>query len=278
MQLNIKFPVDNPTIKFISLASGSSGNCYFLGYDDYGILIDAGISSKNIKKYLKEVGIPMETIMAVLITHDHADHVKHVSHLGEKLHIPIYATKQTHEGINKNYCVKEKLHTSIRFIEKETPISIRDFLVTAFEVPHDGTDNVGYCIEINNKIFSFVTDLGEITPLVASYICKANYLILEANYDEEMLKMGSYPAHLKQRIASRTGHMSNLATANFLANNLTESIEYIWLCHLSKDNNHPELAYKTVEWKLRTNGVLVGKDVQLATLKRSSPSELYEFE
>lgn len=278
MQLNIKFPVDNPTIKFLSLASGSSGNCYFLGYDDYGILIDAGISPKNIKKCLKEADIAMESILAVLITHDHADHIKSVAYLGEKLHIPIYATALTHEGINKNYCIKEKLYNCIRFIEKQNPILIRDFHVTAFEVPHDGTDNVGYCIEINSKIFSFVTDLGEITPLVASYICKANYLILEANYDEEMLRMGPYPAYLKKRITSRTGHMSNLATANFLADNLTESIKYIWLCHLSKDNNHPELAYKTVEWRLRSNGIMVGKDVQLVALKRNSPSQLYEFE
>ncbi|NDV58856.1 MBL fold metallo-hydrolase [Bacteroides sp. 519] len=278
MQLNINFPEDNhPPIRFISLASGSSGNCYFLGYNDYGILIDAGISPKNIRKHLKEVNIAMESVQAVLITHDHADHIKSVTYLSEKLHIPIYTTALTHEGINKNYCIKEKLYNNVHHIQKEQPFIIKDFSITAFEVPHDGTDNVGYTIKVNHKTFSFVTDLGEITPLVASYICNTNYLILEANYDEEMLKMGPYPAYLKRRIASNTGHLSNLATANFLADNLTESVEYIWLCHLSKDNNHPELAYKTVEWKLRNKGILVGKDLQLIALKRNSPSQLYEF-
>lgn len=278
MQLKIEYPSETTKIKFISLASGSSGNCYYVGYKDHGILIDAGIGPRTIKKHLKDVNIPMESILAVFITHDHADHIKSVAQLGEKLHIPIYATQLTHDGINKNYCIKEKLYNSARYIEKERPITIKDFRVTAFEVPHDGTDNVGYCIEINNSIFSFLTDLGEITEKAAHYICKANYLILEANYDEEMLKMGPYPNYLKERISSTTGHLSNQVTADFLAENLTESIKHIWLCHLSKDNNHPELAYKTVEWKLRTKGIIVGKDVQLLALKRNSPSQLYELE
>ena len=127
-------------------------------------------------------------------------------------------------------------------------------------------------------LYTSLTDLGEITPTAAHYISKAHYLILEANYDEEMLKMGPYPQYLKERIASKTGHMSNSDTAEFLAENITEHLRYIWLCHLSKDNNHPELAYKTVEWKLKNKGVIVGKNVQLLALKRNTPSELYVFE
>lgn len=265
-------------VRFISLASGSSGNCCYIGTSTYGILIDAGIAVRTIKKTLKEVGIGIETIRAVFITHDHADHIKAVGGLGEKLHIPIYATARIHEGINKNYCITEKLHSSIRYLEKEQPMQLEDFRVVSFEVPHDGTDNVGYCIEIDGKVFSFLTDLGEITPTAANYIRKANYLILEANYDDEMLQMGNYPQYLKDRIISRTGHMSNIDTAVFLAENITEEMKYIWLCHLSKDNNHPELAYKTVEWKLRQKGIVVGKDVQLYALKRNTPSELYVFE
>ena len=155
---------------------------------------------------------------------------------------------------------------------------MEDFAITAFEVPHDGTDNVGYCMNIDGKIFSFLTDLGHITPTAAEYICKANYLVLEANYDEEMLKMGPYPQYLKERIAGPNGHMSNRETADFLAENINESLKYIWLCHLSKDNNHPELAYKTVELSLRNKGVIVGKDVQVIALKRNTPSDVYEFE
>lgn len=262
----------------MSLASGSSGNCYYIGTKKYGILIDAGIAVRTIKKRLKEAGIGMETIRAVFITHDHADHIKAVGGLGEKLNIPIYTTSRIHEGINRSYCMTEKLHSSARYLEKQHPMQLEDFLIESFEVPHDGTDNVGYCIRIDGKVFSFLTDLGEITPTAAEYIKKANYLILEANYDEEMLRMGSYPPYLKERIISCTGHLSNMAAAEFLSENITEDLQYIWLCHLSKDNNHPELAYKTVEWKLREKGIIAGKDVQLCALKRTTPSEVYEFE
>ncbi|WP_279060335.1 MBL fold metallo-hydrolase, partial [Gemmiger formicilis] len=204
--------------------------------------------------------------------------IKAVGHLGEKMNIPVYTTARIHEGINRSYCMTEKLSTSVRYLEKQVPMMLEDFRIESFEVPHDGTDNVGYCIEIDGKVFSFLTDLGEITPTAADYISKANYLILEANYDEEMLKMGPYPQYLKERIAGPNGHMSNRETADFLAENINESLKYIWLCHLSKDNNHPELAYKTVELSLRNKGIIVGKDVQVIALKRNTPSDIYEFE
>ena len=154
-------------VKFISLASGSSGNCYYIGTESYGILIDAGIAARTIKKTLKELGIGMENILAVFVTHDHADHIKAVGGLGERLNIPIYSTALVHQGINKSYCVTEKLSSSIRYLEKYQPIQLRGFHIESFEVPHDGTDNVGYCIEIDGKVFSFLTDLGENTPVAA---------------------------------------------------------------------------------------------------------------
>ncbi len=262
-------------IKFISLASGSSGNCYYIGTEKYGILIDAGIAVRTIKKGLKEAGISMDMVRAVFVTHDHADHIKAVGGLGEKLNIPIYTTARIHEGINRSYCMTEKLHSSARNLEKQQPMQLEDFTIESFEVPHDGTDNVGYCIQIDGKVFSFLTDLGEITPTAAEYIKKANYLILEANYDDEMLRMGSYPPYLKERITSRTGHMSNIATAEFISENMTGHLQYIWLCHLSKDNNHPELCWKTIENRLFYEGIRVGKDVSLTALTRTRPSPLY---
>ena len=266
-------------IKFLSLASGSSGNCYYLGTDTYGILIDAGIGVRTIRKHLKDYGLALERVQAIFVTHDHADHIKSVGTLGEKYGIPVYSTPEVHVGINKNYCMTEKLTSaSVRYIYKEEPMQLLDFKITAFEVPHDGTDNVGYCIEVGGRVFSFLTDLGNITPVAAKYIGMANHLVIEANYDDEMLKMGPYPKHLKERIAGPNGHMCNRDTAEFLAKNMHERLENIWLCHLSKDNNHPELAYKTVEFILRGNGICVGKDVQLACLKRNTPSEYMVFE
>ena len=218
-------------------------------------------------------------IHAVFIPHDHADHIKAVGHLGEKLHIPIYSTPAVHEGINLNKCMREPLtQQCIHYIEKEKAFTFKDFTITPFEVPHDGTDNVGYTIEIDHKVFTFATDLGEITPTVATYLKKATYLILEANYEDEMLRMGRYPQFLKERVASRTGHLSNQAAADFLSNNYQDNWKYVWLCHLSKDNNHPELAYKTIESQLRARGIIVGKELNLLPLKRTTSSDLYEFE
>ncbi|KAA6323299.1 putative metallo-hydrolase YycJ, partial [termite gut metagenome] len=144
--------------------------------------------------------------------------------------------------------------------------------------PHDSTDNVGYCIEIGEIVFSFLIDMGEITPLAARYIRKANYLIVEANYDEEMLRTGSYDTKLKERIDGKTGHLSNDALADFLAEHTTGILRHIWLCHLSKNNNTPELAYETIGRGLRGKGLVLGRDIRLDVLKRSTVSGPYEME
>lgn len=264
-------------LRFLSLASGSSGNCYYLGNSLYGILIDAGIGIRTIKRILKENGIPFESIIGLFITHDHADHIKAAGCLGEKHHIPVYSTEKIHAGMNLSYCMTEKISSSKRIIEKERPLQLQDFVITPFEVPHDGTDNIGYLIEYNGQKFAFATDLGYISEHVAGYLKQANYLVIEANYDEEMLRHGPYPYHLKLRIANKNGHMNNDETANFIARNITPQLKYIFLCHLSKENNHPELAYKTIEYRLSQEGIRVGEDVQLVTLKRNRPTGIYIF-
>jgi phosphoribosyl 1,2-cyclic phosphodiesterase len=262
---------------FLSLASGSSGNCYYLGTFYFGILIDAGISVRRIKKILKEYEVGFEKIQAILVTHDHADHIKSVGCLGETLHIPVYTTESVHAGISKSRYVEEILIQSRRVIEKEVMFTIRDFRITAFEAPHDSSDNVGYSIEYGDQTFVVVTDVGHITDTVAKYACKANHLVLEANYDEEMLQAGSYPDFLKERVSSQSGHLSNHDAAEFLAVNYTPKLKDVWLCHLSRDNNHPELAYKTVDLRLFQEGIRVGKDLSLTILKRTTPSDMYEL-
>ena len=263
---------------FFSWASGSSGNCSAVGTSESGLLIDAGIGIRTIKKVLKDRAIDLSQIMAVLVTHDHADHIKTVGYLGEKLNIPVYSTAGVHRGIAKSRYVEETLTGSKRIIEKEIPFQIEDFTITAFQVPHDSTDSVGYYIEYGNHKFTIATDVGHITETVGEYICKANHLVLEANYDEEMLRFGSYPQFLKERITSPTGHLSNKEAAEYLATHYTPELKDIWLCHLSKDNNHPELAYKTVDIRLFDEGIRVGKDVSLVALKRTTPSDIYEFD
>lgn len=266
-------------VKFMSLGSGSSGNCYFLGTDKGSILIDAGVGIRTIKKIFKEYSLNLEKVQAVLVTHDHADHIKAVGHLGEKHHIPIYSTQEIHEGISRSYCMTEKLSSERKkFIRKGETFELADFTVTCFEVPHDGTDNVGYRIKCEEKTFVFLTDIGHVTETAAQFISQADFLVMEANYDETMLQMGPYPQHLKVRIAGPNGHMSNREMADFLANHFPEKLKYLWLCHLSKDNNHPELAYKTLELAFKEKGIIVGKDLQVIPLKRTTPSDVYCFE
>ncbi|MDR0799197.1 MAG: MBL fold metallo-hydrolase [Dysgonamonadaceae bacterium] len=262
-------------LRFLSLASGSSGNCYYLGTPTYGILLDAGIGIRTIKKALKEHEIGLEQIMAVFITHDHSDHIKCVGCLGEKYGIPVYATELVHEGIRNNRFVDVKLHTSRQTIEKGQAVCIKDFSITAFDVPHDASDCVGYVIQFQNQTFVLATDIGCINELVAPYICQANHLIIEANYDQEMLLNGHYSKFLKKRISSGTGHLCNTETAEFLAANFKQHLKNIWLCHLSKENNHPQLAYKTIEAAFDRSGIRIGTDVQVTILKRNSPSDLY---
>ena len=269
-------PIDMK-LRFMSFASGSSGNSYYVGTERYGILIDAGVAARTLRKHLRDVGIGIETIRAIFITHDHADHIKGLAGLGERLHIPVYATALTHKGISRSYCMTEKLTTSARTLEKGHPMQLEYFCIESFEVPHDGTDNVGYCIEADGRTIVFLTDLGHITDTAAAYIARANYLVIEANYDPEMLRMGPYPPYLKGRIASNTGHMSNADTADFLATHYPAGLRHIWLCHLSRENNHPDLAVKTVELRLKEQGIIAGQDVQLTALKRMAPSEMYEL-
>jgi phosphoribosyl 1,2-cyclic phosphodiesterase len=220
----------------------------------------------------------MEHIMAVFITHDHADHIKSVGSLGEKYGIPIYATELVHTGIDNSRYVDEKLYTSRRILVKEEPVCIKDFKITAFNVPHDASDCVGYLIDFNHHKWVLATDVGHIDSIVGEYIRIANHLIVEANYDKEMLLRGNYPAFLKERITNGNGHLSNIEIAEFLAANFDLHLKNIWLCHLSKENNHPELAYKTVEMAMGQYGIRIGKDVNLIALKRTIPSELYIFE
>jgi phosphoribosyl 1,2-cyclic phosphodiesterase len=275
MELNL-FPLKDKYI-FLSLASGSSGNCYFLGKSSSGILIDAGIGLRTIKKSLREHGIALQNIMAVLVTHDHADHIRTVGCLGEKLHIPIYATKATHEAINRSHYVQDKLQASQKVIEKESMFSLHGFDVTAFEVPHDSFDNVGYHINFGGHSLTLATDVGRITDRIEYFSKKAELLVIESNYDEEMLQNGSYPAYLKKRITCGTGHLSNREAADFVVKVYSEQLADIWLCHLSNDNNHPELAYKTVEQNLYQAGIRVGIDVMLQALNRGKPSKSKEF-
>ncbi len=265
-------------LRFQSFGSGSSGNCYFIGNASSGLLIDAGIGVRTTRKYLKNLGLDFENIWGVFITHDHADHIKAVGPIGEKHRVPVYTTRKVHEGIQRSYAVTEKLYSSKKYIEKGETIQVGEFKVTAFEVSHDATDNVGYTIEYKEKRFTFATDLGFIGEEVAKHLETSDYMVLEANYDDQMLRQGSYPVYLKNRIIAETGHLSNDQTGLFLAEKYNKRLQHVFLCHLSRENNLPEIAYTTVQNHLEEKQIVVGKDLELVTLDRLNPSELYIFD
>lgn len=265
-------------LRFISFGSGSSGNCYYIYTDTDGIMIDAGVGVRALKKYFRDYGISLTQVHHLLITHDHADHIKCVGSISHDWHLPVYATALVHQGIDRNYCVTRKVNPADRhlLISGQT-VGMGDFLVTPFHVPHDSSDNVGYMIEAAGKVFTIITDAGRVTEEMGQYILKADYLVIEANHDREMLMAGPYPQHLKERIISGTGHLSNSACGEAVAQYMSEHLRYVWLCHLSEENNHPELARKTVESVLRSYGILAGKDLQLEVLKRTMPMGIYEL-
>lgn len=268
----------NYMLNFISFGSGSSGNSYLLYTETDGLLIDAGIGSRNLKKRFKQFGLNVAMIKNILVTHDHADHIKAVGSLALELGVNVYTTRKVHQGIQRNYCTSKKVPVDKqKDIEKGMTFDVGEFSVTPFAVPHDSLDCVGYMVEYGSIAFCLMTDVGIVTEEMKRFITRANYLVIEANHDVEMLKSGTYPQNLKDRILSDKGHLSNASCAEAIINNMSEHLKHIWLCHLSEENNHPELARKTVEATLRSHGVIVGKDVELDVLKRTFPTGPFEL-
>ena len=266
-------------LKFISLGSGSCGNCYYLYTETEGPLIASGIGIRTLKKYFHAYGYNLADVGNILVTHDHADHVKSVGYLSIDYGMPVYATDEVHRGIAENYCVRKKVPScNLRFITKNTTFSLGGFSITPFNVPHDSRDNVGYKIVCEGITFCIITDAGHVTEEMGRYIAEADYLVIEANHDVEMLQNGTYPPHLKRRVSGPDGHLSNLACAEAIAANATLKLKHVWLCHLSQENNHPELARKTVEMVLEERGFKHGDAFALEVLKRKSPTGVFELE
>ena len=271
--------------KFLSLSSGSSGNCYYLGTDQHAILIDAGIPVRTIQKVLRENGLSFGKVMALLVTHDHTDHIRSAGSLGELYHIPVYSTQEVHNGMERNYGMSKKLtNASRRIIEREAPFYIpgTQFRVTAFTVPHDSTDNVGYYIEYGEGDslvkFCLATDVGMVTPDIRHYLALADHVVMESNHDVDMLMNGPYPAYLKKRVRGEGGHLSNKECAELIHDIWHPGIRHLFLCHLSAENNDPDLAYRTAARALQSEGARVGEDVVLSVLLRNSPSLVYDFQ
>jgi len=261
---------------FCSLASGSNGNCYYIGNGEEGILVDVGISLRSIRKRLSEIGVGISRIKAVFVTHDHTDHIKGLAALTMQQTIQVFASTETIMAIQKNPdCHGISADCLFHLNDRET-VKLAGLGIENFSVSHDAPGASGYYIRNSHNSITIATDLGYISEKVAGYLKKSTIVVIESNYDEEMLQKSRYPRYLRERISGGIGHLSNRQTSDFLADHIAPHMSHIFLCHLSKENNHPELALKTLEHTLRQRGKSTDTTL-IRALPRGARTEPFYF-
>ena len=263
-------------LRFFSLSSGSCGNCYYLGSRDKGILIDAGASCRKLVKMFKENNIDASTVMGVLVTHSHLDHIKFLGSFCKKLHKPVYTTAVIDEVLAGHSFTSAVIGPYRNIIPDGEEADISGISVRFFEVPHDARQTVGYAITMDGHRFVIMTDVGRVTEEAMGYASRADTLVIESNYDMNMLMKGPYTPELKKRIAEGCGHLSNDECAAALKKIVHPGLKNIFLCHLSENNNTPELAYAASSSALQEAGVEKGT-VHLRCLPRTYPSPVFNL-
>jgi phosphoribosyl 1,2-cyclic phosphodiesterase len=260
------------SLSFCSFSSGSSGNCYLIKSENTALLVDAGISLKKIIEGLDLTETPIEMLSAVLITHEHIDHVRSLKAISNKHKTTIYANKGTFLGNNINMKdeFKSEFQTGDRFI-------IGDIEVKSFNIYHDASEPVGFSFFNEGKQISIVTDTGKICNQILDEISDADLLVLEANHDVDMLRIGRYPWFLKQRVLSEVGHLSNESCGEAILSLIEKKEKHrnVLLAHLSKENNFPEMAYQTVKNILEEKSYYIGKNVDINLILRDEPSKVF---
>lgn len=260
-------------LNFCSLYSGSSGNSLFVESENTKILIDAGMSCKKIEEALNSIEVNPSSIDAILVTHEHSDHVKGISTISRKFDIPIFATKETFDAMPiQTQKLSEK---NIKYFNPSEKFHIQDLEILPYSIPHDAANPCGFNITKDNKHqISIATDIGHMTKPILNNLEGSEFILLESNYDTEVLKCCSYPFMLKSRIASDKGHLSNTIagkTISYLLKN--GNLNSVMLGHLSKESNFPELAYQTVVDELISNS-LQDNSINLSVANRDCPSKL----
>src|SRR3984893_11053629 len=249
------------------LASGSRGNCAILASTCTKILVDAGISCRETFKRMKTLGEDTHSLSAILITHEHSDHVYGLATLAKKLRIPIFMTVATHaawaRALRNESGGRPQLEKLERF-ESGHRFQVGDIEVKPFTIPHDAADPVGFTFRVEGAKVSVATDLGYLPVNVRDHLRGSDILIMESNHDVEMLRGGSYPWAVKQRVASNVGHLSNAKLADLFANAYDNNAAFVLLAHLSEQNNHPEIARREAERALAERGGLFQNRVLVA--------------
>ena len=264
-------------MQLYSIASGSSGNCIYLGEEDGGILIDAGISRKRIVTGLERKGLSLDDIKAIFITHEHSDHISGLGPVLRKNPIPVYATADTVSAIwektNMNNISPELFHS----IRPEEEIEAGEMLVRPFPISHDAVDPVCYTVEKQGKRAAVATDMGCFDDTIIRVLGQCDSVLIEANHDINMLQVGPYPYSLKMRILGNKGHLSNTSCADLIKEILHKDLKHLVLGYLSRENNFPQLAYRTVLDELEKTETWGTLDTRLMVASRDEPTELLKI-
>ena len=259
-------------LKFCSLYSGSSGNSFLVQSNNAKILVDAGVSQKKIMTALASFDVSLEDIDAILVTHEHSDHILNVGSLSKRYNIPVYANIET---LNAMPTQKSKISDENQKIF--TPyknFKIKDLEIQGFQIPHDAANPCGFNIYHGNKKMSVATDIGHMDDNLINQLKDSSFILLEANYDPDILKYSKYPFNLKQRILSPIGHLSNETSGKTITKLTSKyNLKSAMLGHLSKENNFPELALKTVTDEL-SNKNITSKDIEIQVAHKDTPSKL----
>ncbi|MFT4146883.1 MAG: MBL fold metallo-hydrolase [Mobilitalea sp.] len=260
-------------MKLCSIASGSSGNCIYVGSDNTNLLVDVGISAKRIENGLNEIEIKPDTIQGILITHEHSDHIAGLGVLARRHNIPIYATYETSIAIQNMKGMSNMPPELYKYIKADETFFINDISIEPFSTSHDASNPVCYTLQSQGHKVGIATDLGKYDDYIVSKLINSEILYIEANHDVNMLMVGGYPYYLKQRILGDRGHLSNETSADLISKLIHPGLKSILLAHLSKENNYEELAYETVCCELvRRGNNPFAKNVRVA--QREKPTEM----
>ena len=251
------------------LGSGSSGNCTFVASSSTRILIDGGLSRLQTVKRLAAIGESIDRIDAFLITHEHNDHIQGLATIHSRNEIPVFMTEGVREFVGSLYTIKKS-----ETMKAGYPFQVGDIAISPFSIPHDAADPIGFNLEVEGIKIAYATDLGYMPELVLQKLKNCGLIVLESNHDLEMLKVGGYPWHVKQRIMSRLGHLSNDVTGKFLGEEYDGNACRIILAHLSRHNNHPDIARLVASQALEARGIDPGC---LVLADQNQPSPLIEM-
>ncbi|MCI8287460.1 MAG: MBL fold metallo-hydrolase [Lachnospiraceae bacterium] len=262
-------------MRLCSIASGSSGNCIYVGSETAHLLVDVGISGKKIEKGLGELGLTGKDIDGILITHEHADHIQGLGVIARKFEIPVYATEGTIKAIKDCEGLGKMNGELFQIIQEDRKFTIKDLIVNPMRISHDAAQPVGYRIAYGSKKVAVCTDLGVYNEYTVECLKGMDALLLEANHDVNMLQVGPYPYYLKQRILGDRGHLSNENAGRLLSRILHDELQTVLLGHLSKENNLPELAFESVRMEINMgDNPYAAGDFDIRVAKRSELSQV----